>query len=295
MSRFKSLNGYEVKDEYARNVAESNLNSIGDLTELDTTDKTSVVNAINEVFNDISGDSTKIGDLNDLHTTDKTNLVNAINETDDYAHGIRQTDIGIPDGETFADHCFWDGEFGTFNVHNIMSVLNVLWWLYEIGNTELSLSSSYSLHENSETNQYEGGGTIGGTESYDNPFYWSSRNVIRKIVEFTNTFTSTTNYNVPFYKLGDDPTDKHYKLKDLYGFKGTVSYNDGTYDNIQPLESVLNNNSSYVFLDDDPTSPTYNYYVLQIQPRNLSPILNNSTKFLITFEFSTSADENANT
>jgi hypothetical protein len=47
--------------------------TIGALTDLNTTDKTNIVNAINEV---LAG----VGDLTDLNTTDKTNLVNAINE-----------------------------------------------------------------------------------------------------------------------------------------------------------------------------------------------------------------------
>lgn len=49
---------------------------IGDLTDLNTTDKSSIVNAINEViqtFND------KIGDLDDLDTSDNSNIVAAIN------------------------------------------------------------------------------------------------------------------------------------------------------------------------------------------------------------------------
>ena len=52
-------------------------NIIGDLDELDTTDKTNLVAAINEVLSTISNIT---GDLDDLDTTDKTNLVAAINE-----------------------------------------------------------------------------------------------------------------------------------------------------------------------------------------------------------------------
>ena len=48
--------------------------TIGDLQNLTTADKTSVVNAINETVS-------KIGKLDDLTTTDKTSVVNAINET----------------------------------------------------------------------------------------------------------------------------------------------------------------------------------------------------------------------
>ena len=58
--------------------------TIGDLNDLTTSDKTSVVNAINSVLSDIN---TAIGDLNDLTTTDKTNVVNAINEVYNIAVG----------------------------------------------------------------------------------------------------------------------------------------------------------------------------------------------------------------
>lgn len=47
--------------------------NIGNLSNLDTTDKTSIVNAINE-------NTTDIGDLSNLDTIAKNNLVNAINE-----------------------------------------------------------------------------------------------------------------------------------------------------------------------------------------------------------------------
>lgn len=60
---------------------------IGSLDDLATTDKTHVVNAINELVDNIttiaeacSANTEHIGDLNDLETTDKSNLVAAINE-----------------------------------------------------------------------------------------------------------------------------------------------------------------------------------------------------------------------
>ena len=288
MSRFKTLNGYEVKDEYARTIGEALINEIGDLSNLETTDKLTIVGAINEIFNDISGDSTKIGDLTDLHTTSKINIVSAINEVNDYAHNIRTVDIGIPDGETFAETCFWDGEFGTFQVHNIMGVLNVLWWLYDIGNNELADSSSYSLRENTTTNQYEGGGTIGGSESYENPFYWSSRNVFRKIVELTFTPTSTSE---EFYAMicqkGDDPTSIEYKVDKVFDIHGSVSYNDGD-DKIQPLESVFSGKDILFYYDDDSSSDTYGYYVLSGHLLSTqSGLVNVPLTLLITVEFST--------
>lgn len=57
---------------------------IGSLSDLDTNDKDSIVDAINEVVSNlaaaISDFNTKIGDLANLNTTDKTNVVAAINE-----------------------------------------------------------------------------------------------------------------------------------------------------------------------------------------------------------------------
>lgn len=60
------------------NVLTTSINSmIGSLSDLDTTDKSNLVNAINEVLNGLSG---SLGNLADLTTTDKTSIVNAINE-----------------------------------------------------------------------------------------------------------------------------------------------------------------------------------------------------------------------
>lgn len=53
---------------------------IGDLNDLTTTDKDSIVDAINEMVAAVGTLTTNIGDLNDLDTTDKTSIVNAINE-----------------------------------------------------------------------------------------------------------------------------------------------------------------------------------------------------------------------
>ena len=64
-----------VKD-YITNI----INMIGDLNDLTTTDKDSIVDAINEIVGDVSNISTAVGDLNDLTTTDKDSIVDAINE-----------------------------------------------------------------------------------------------------------------------------------------------------------------------------------------------------------------------
>jgi len=53
---------------------------IGDLANLTTSVKTSVVNSINSLVTDIGNVLAKIGDLTQLTTTDKTNVVSAINE-----------------------------------------------------------------------------------------------------------------------------------------------------------------------------------------------------------------------
>lgn len=52
---------------------------IGDLDDLNTADKSSVVNAINSLIVTIDGVIATIGDLDDLNTSDKTSIVNALN------------------------------------------------------------------------------------------------------------------------------------------------------------------------------------------------------------------------
>lgn len=55
-------------------------NKLGDLNDLDTTDKSNLVAAINELYAAIGVLSTNIGNLNDLKTMDKDSVVDAINE-----------------------------------------------------------------------------------------------------------------------------------------------------------------------------------------------------------------------
>lgn len=53
---------------------------VGDLTDLTTTDKDSIVDAINELVTNLGNLSDIVGDLDDLTTTDKDSIVDAINE-----------------------------------------------------------------------------------------------------------------------------------------------------------------------------------------------------------------------
>jgi predicted RecA/RadA family phage recombinase len=62
-------------------VREAVSGTVGDLDDLDTTDKATVVDAINEVYGIADGASDKIGGaLSTLNTTDKASLIAAINE-----------------------------------------------------------------------------------------------------------------------------------------------------------------------------------------------------------------------
>lgn len=84
-------------------------NTIGDINDLTTTDKDSVVDAINEVVTAVGNIANDVGDLNDLTTTDKDSVVDAINElkTDIsnistiYEHFVNVKEVGvIGDGVT---------------------------------------------------------------------------------------------------------------------------------------------------------------------------------------------------
>ena len=60
--------------------ADVNATSIGDLTDLQTTAKSDLVSAINEVDTTATNNATHIGNINNLETVSKTNVVSAINE-----------------------------------------------------------------------------------------------------------------------------------------------------------------------------------------------------------------------
>ena len=92
ISKIKIKNADGTEKEYS--VSDSDIGTkIGDLSDLATTDKSSLVNAINEVANNSSGGSENtgeiIGNLEDLATTDKSNLVNAINEVNTNANAAK--------------------------------------------------------------------------------------------------------------------------------------------------------------------------------------------------------------
>lgn len=61
--------------------------NVGDLTDLDTTDKSNLVDALNETYAKAGSNTASIGDLTALDTTDKSNLVDALNETYNIAVG----------------------------------------------------------------------------------------------------------------------------------------------------------------------------------------------------------------
>lgn len=85
-------------------------NTIGHLSDLTTTNKDSIVDAINEISAEVLG---KIGDLNDLTTLDKTTIVNAINSLKSMVVRV----LGLPDLEKAT----------TFDSNYSAGTL-ILWW-----------------------------------------------------------------------------------------------------------------------------------------------------------------------
>ena len=73
--------------------ADVNGNNIGDLNNLETTVKSSLVGAVNEVNTKATNNNTNIGVMTNLQTVDKTSLVGAVNEVNTIATG-NSTNIG---------------------------------------------------------------------------------------------------------------------------------------------------------------------------------------------------------
>ena len=77
----------------AKSKADNNETSIGTLSSLQTSEKSNLVGAINEVNTNSTNNATNIGTLSSLSTTEKSNLVGAVNEVKSEADG-NKTNIG---------------------------------------------------------------------------------------------------------------------------------------------------------------------------------------------------------
>ena len=276
MEKFKTLNGYEVKDEFARNQSQNALTRIGDLSTLDTTDKTSLVNAINEINSKESGSATDI-----------TNLSGELSRVETY--------LGYVDNQTFDDDCFWAGETFVSEIHNIMGLLNNLWWIYDIGSLQISSAFSYMYTSMIDHPDYQiSQEIIGGNGEVENRVDLSSKNVMRSIVKTTHTFASSDDIlSIPIYQVQVysevTPPDEPYKvvIDDVYSINTTVEYDDQDLTTISDGNQVFHATQCFMYLDDDPTSPNYNWYVLAVQPKSTSGIIGNSTKVIAKVEYST--------
>lgn len=110
---YKVISPIVAGDQYVidSNIKRFNMEEIiGHLDDLVTTDKNSIVGAINEVCAEVLG---KIGDLNDLTTLDKDTIVNAINSLKSMIVRV----LGLPDLETST----------TFDNSYTAGTL-ILWW-----------------------------------------------------------------------------------------------------------------------------------------------------------------------
>ena len=89
----------EIKDE----IYTTFNGMIGDLADLNTTDHSNLVAAINEVVQALSNETTRVdnitGSLDDLDTTDKSNLVAAINEVDSKADDLDEEKLSFIIGD----------------------------------------------------------------------------------------------------------------------------------------------------------------------------------------------------
>jgi len=74
--------------------------NMGDLASLSTSEKSSLVAAINEVDGHADDALSKVGDLASLNTATKTSLVGAINEVNNNQGGGGSSEVEISDGDS---------------------------------------------------------------------------------------------------------------------------------------------------------------------------------------------------
>ena len=156
ISKIKIKNADGTEKEY--DVSDSDIGTkIGNLEELTTEDKSSLVNAINEVANNSSGGNENtgeiIGNLEDLATTDKSNLVSAINEVNTNANAAKSN-------ATTAI-----SRIGTLSSLNTSTKTNLVNAINEVKNsvtsTTTTLSSGLKVVEE-RTTLYSGGALFNG-------------------------------------------------------------------------------------------------------------------------------------
>ena len=107
----------------AKSEADTNATAIGTLSNLQTTEKSNLVGAVNEVNTNSSNNATHIGDLTNLTTTEKSNLVGAVNELKTEADG-NKTNIGTLANLTTTEKANLVGAINEVN-SDIGSLLNV--------------------------------------------------------------------------------------------------------------------------------------------------------------------------
>ena len=104
---------------------DNNTTSIGTLANLNTTEKTNLVGAINEVDTNTDNNTTSIGTLSNLNTTEKTNLVGAINEVNGRFSGLIITDEFTSDNITVSANSTFSYSFDITKTG--YKALGILW------------------------------------------------------------------------------------------------------------------------------------------------------------------------
>ena len=103
----------------------ANTTAIGTLANLNTTEKTNLVGAINEVDTNTDNNTTSIGILSNLNTTEKTNLVGAINEVNGRFSGLIITDEFTSDNITVSANSTFSYSFDITKTG--YKALGILW------------------------------------------------------------------------------------------------------------------------------------------------------------------------
>ena len=166
--------------------ADVNETSIGDLTQLTTTSKSSVVNAVNEV----NGKANNIGNLSNLTTTANTDLVSAINEVDSEAD-TNTTAIGIL------------ANLETVNKTNLVGAINELKGVNDTQNTNISNNSNDILDLQNDLSKFN----LSNVTNYDN----------------TNITFNNCSWAGENIKFATDSTSSIYKLYNSLVLRTTAS------------------------------------------------------------------------
>ena len=175
-------------DLIAEKIIDKVIENVGNLEDLETTNKDNLVSAINEVNSNSNDNVTNIGNLEDLETTNKDNLVSAINEVNSNSND-NVTNIGNLE------------DLETTNKNNLVSAIN-------------EVNSKKDVYSTNEVKT--------------NKVWIDNRPIYRKVIQFTTDSVSGSFHTVSTGITGNIKITSIDGIVERSNFDNSVPYEESS-------------------------------------------------------------------